>query len=202
MDCPTCGLNNPPEAHTCDCGYDFNSGKRSLPSWRINLAWRQQLAAFWAISWPALLASFVNTFLINAFIPFRNLMGDLRVLSITAGVSFFAVQAMLVPRLVRKNYRTFRIVVARENEQESGDLSVGEALRVWLWILSPQLALLLITYLATGWYGSRLPPETIRSISSLSLWLRFLAVGPYSISMALGAKYPGFRLVAHGFRYT
>ena len=27
MECPHCGLINPPEAQRCDCGYDFESGK-------------------------------------------------------------------------------------------------------------------------------------------------------------------------------
>lgn len=27
MDCPACGLLNPPEAQRCDCGYDFHAGR-------------------------------------------------------------------------------------------------------------------------------------------------------------------------------
>jgi|SRR3954466_11945981 len=32
MKCPDCGLINPPEAQTCDCGYDF-AFRRSSPRW-------------------------------------------------------------------------------------------------------------------------------------------------------------------------
>src|SRR5260370_16315609 len=54
MDCPSCGLANPPEALKCDCGYDFSAGKAAdFPGWEISIAWRQKVAAFWSISWPA-----------------------------------------------------------------------------------------------------------------------------------------------------
>ena len=31
IDCPQCGLINPPEAQRCDCGYDFVAGKSTRP---------------------------------------------------------------------------------------------------------------------------------------------------------------------------
>ena len=58
MDCPSCGLANPPEALKCDCGYDFSAGKAAaFPGWEISIAWRQKVAAFWSISWPAWIGS-------------------------------------------------------------------------------------------------------------------------------------------------
>src|SRR5258706_150859 len=37
MDCPSCGLANPPEAPKCDCGYDFSAGKPAdFPSRKIS----------------------------------------------------------------------------------------------------------------------------------------------------------------------
>jgi hypothetical protein len=31
MDCPTCGLINPPTAQRCDCGYDFVDRRQKAP---------------------------------------------------------------------------------------------------------------------------------------------------------------------------
>jgi hypothetical protein len=101
--------------------------------------------------------------------------------------------------LVRKNYRTFRVGTIREGDERSGKLSMREAGLVWLWILGPQLALILATNIITWSYV--LPPETVRTISGLSLGIEFLVVGPYEIALALRVKYPGFRLQAYGFRY-
>lgn len=202
MDCPICGFANPPEALACDCGYDFRSGKRNLPAWEINLAWRQKLAAYWSISWPGLLVSYINIILVTALIPFDSLKDSVPTIIIANAVIFFGLQAILVPRLVWKNYRTFRIVVVRENGQETRGLTMGEVLRVWLWIFAPQLALLLIVLMIAVWYGNKLPATTLQAIDTLSRWLLFLVVGPYSIASALRAKYPGFRLIAHGFRYV
>jgi hypothetical protein len=37
MDCPRCGLVNPPMAQRCDCGYDFLSSKVETPYFRQGL---------------------------------------------------------------------------------------------------------------------------------------------------------------------
>ncbi|MEO7144211.1 MAG: hypothetical protein ABI165_12010, partial [Bryobacteraceae bacterium] len=69
MDCPTCGLTNPPETIRCDCGYDFGASKPpDVPGWQINLAWRQKVAAFWSITWPAWAGSLaLVTFLTSGY---------------------------------------------------------------------------------------------------------------------------------------
>ena len=73
---------------------------------------------------------------------------------------------------------------------------------LWLWIFLPQLALLVLASLVVGVWGTKLEPEASRGLSSLSLWLRFLGVGPYAVGFALRRKYATFRLQAHGFRYV
>jgi hypothetical protein len=199
MDCPTCGLANPPGALLCDCGYDFKSMQPSeTPGWEIHLAWRQKVAAFWSISWPAFVVSLIA---IRALIS-RYEVSDFAhraAISIGGRLVFFGVQALLTRRLVRKNYRTFRVGTVREGGERSRKLSMREAGLVWLWILGPQLALILTTSIITWSYV--LPPETGRAISGLSLWINFLVVGPYAIALALRVKYPGFRLQSYGFRY-
>jgi hypothetical protein len=51
----------------CDCGYDFSTNKpNDFPGWQISLAWRQKVAAFWSISWPAWIGSFVLVMLLTS----------------------------------------------------------------------------------------------------------------------------------------
>src|SRR5262245_44378455 len=109
MDCPTCGLTNPPEALKCDCGYDFQAKQPSdLPGWKINLAWRQKVAAYWAISWPEqvaslLVPSFLLAFGSPEFVKTHQTLSGAGVI-----VIYFGIQATLTSRLVNKDYRTFR----------------------------------------------------------------------------------------------
>lgn len=171
------------------------------PGWRATLAWRQQLAAYWSISWPAQLASFALATLLSIPLSLTEMQEHFTLIAAVESLSFFCVQALLTNRLVRKKYKTFRIEVLRDDPTQTAKLSLSESGRVWLWIFGPQLALVLASSLIVWWYSAALPPETVRSISSLSLWLRFLAVGPYAIGLALRAHYPGFRLQSYGMRY-
>src|SRR5258708_2360894 len=112
MDCPTCGLINPPETAQCDCGYDFTAGKAAdLPGWPIQLAWTQKIAAYWSISWPALASSALLVFLITKDYSVDRLLENQNFVAIGSGLFFFLIQALLTRRLVRKDYRTFRIYV-------------------------------------------------------------------------------------------
>jgi len=195
MDCPSCGLANPPEALKCDCGYDFSAGRPAdFPGWEISLAWRQKVAAFWSISWPARIGSmgliilFMNGFSVDP------LQDNFSTIALGGNLVFFPIQALLTRRLVRKNSRSFRLYVVREDGTQSGKLSIREAVSVWLWILGPQLALLLLVSLLVWFWGTKFPPDTVRGFSSISLWLWFLVVGPYAVGLALRAKYPAFRL--------
>jgi hypothetical protein len=122
--------------------------------------------------------------------------------ALAGNVSFFLVQAALTNRVVRKNYRSFRVVVLRSDGQQTRSLSARESMSVWLWVMGPQVALILITSVIVWCYGADLLPAAVRSISTLSVWLRFLAVGPYALGLALRAQYRGFRLKACGYRYV
>ena len=196
MDCPTCGLANPPEALKCDCGYNFETFQSpDTPGWDIDLAWQQTLAAYWSTSWPALIASFAAIGYSFADLP-RHYFAA----SAVGQIVFFGFQGVLTPRLVRKNYRTFRIYAIRRDGQRGRKLPLLDILQVWLCIMGTQLAFLTVTSLLFLLIRNKLPAATIRSLSSLSLWLRFLVVGPYSVGLALRIKYSGFRLQATGLR--
>jgi hypothetical protein len=173
-----------------------------MPGWEINLAWRQKVAAYWSISWPAWIGSFVVVILFTSGYSVDLLQENFSIIAIGGNLTFFAIQALLTGRLVRKNYRSFRVYVVRDVGTQSRNLSIREAVSVWLWILGPQLALLLLVSLVVWFWGTKLPPDTVRGFSSMALWLRFLVVGPYAVDLALRVKYPAFRLQAHGFRYV
>ena len=130
------------------------------------------------------------------------LQDNFSTIALGGNLVFFPIQALLTRRLVRKNYRSFRLYVVREDGTQSRKLSIREAVSVWLWILWPQLALLLLVSVVVWFWGARLPPDTVRRFSSMSLWIRFLVIGPYAVGLALRPKYPAFRLEAHGFRYV
>jgi len=202
MDCPNCGLANPPNAGKCDCGYNFEKREAaSNPGWEINLAWRQKVAAYWAISWPALLASFVALSVPASTLPLEGLASHAVGMSLIAFVAFFGVQALLTRRLVRKKFRTFRLEVIREDGVPSHELSMRESFWIWLWIFGPQLALSVIFSIILQMYGNRISAERAQTLPSLAVWLRFLVVGPYAIELAMRMKYRGFRLQARGYRY-
>jgi hypothetical protein len=197
MDCPTCGLTNPSEALKCDCGYNFQTVQSfDTPGWDIDLAWRQTVAAYWSISWPALIVSFAAVAYSLA-----SFTSHYFAAAVAGQIAFFCLQAVLTPRLFRKNYRTFRIYAIRHDGQRSRRMSLLEILQVWLCIMGTELAFLTVTSILLFLYQNKLPAETIRSLSSLSLWLRFLLVGPYAVGLALRIRYPGFRLQATGLRY-
>ena len=203
MDCPSCGLANPPEALKCDCGYDFSAGKAAdFPGWEISIAWRQKVAAFWSISWPAWIGSMGLVIGLTSGYSVDLLQDNFSVIALGGNLAFIAIQALLTRRLVRKNYRSFRLYVVRDDGSKSRNLSIREAVSVWLWILWPQLALLLLVSVVGWFWGAKLPPDTVRGFSSMSLWIRFLVIGPYAVGLALRPKYPAFRLEAHGFRYV
>jgi len=141
--------------------------------------------------WPALFGLLIMGYLV----------ANLTAISLVGPFVFLIIQALLTPRLVRKKYRSFRVYVVRHDGQKDRKLSMREGALISLWILSPQIAVILLVSVL-GWVlSSKLPPETIRSIGSLSLWVRVLWAGPYGIDLALRAQYADFRLQAYAQKY-
>jgi len=135
------------------------------------------VAAFWSISWPAWIGSFVLVILFTSGYSVELLQDKFSVIALGGNLAFFAIQLLLTRRLVRKNYRSFRVCVMRKDGSRSRNLSMRETASLWLWIFLPQLALLVLASLVVGVWGTKLEPEASRGLSSLSLWLRFLGVG-------------------------
>jgi hypothetical protein len=199
MDCPDCGLTNPQETLRCDCGYDFEAKKSSAsPGWPVDLSWVQIVSVYWSISWPGLILSFVAIFFGRYFL--SDVAGRIMWMSLVSNVTFFGAQALLTRGLVQKRYGSFRVGLVSDGVQQNRGLSMREALSVW--IFGPQFALYLATSFVLEWWGGKLPSQTVRDISYLSLWLRFALAGPYGVILALRPFSTRFRLQAYGLRYV
>lgn len=166
----------------------------------IDLTWRQKIAAFWSISWPCWLASFVLVSFVIGNKSRGELENESSSLGLVANIAFLVLRFLLIPRLVRKKYRSFRIFVVRGDDQPVRGLSANEAVRVWLQIVWPQVLFLAGTALMFSLESSTFSPATIQSLSSLGLWIRVLVIGPSAIQFAMRARYGGFRLQAYGYR--
>jgi hypothetical protein len=193
MECPSCGLTNPPDAAICDCGYDFHEKVVSGTGvWKANLAWSQELAAYWSISWPALIGSFGAVIWFTRDWSWHDLPGHSLMVWVAGTLGFYLIQAVLAQRLVRKNYRSFSLDVVREHGGRSRGLTVPEVWRLWLWIFWPQIALLVVSNVAALYFAGN--ADAIHGLSTVTRWIQFLVVGPKAVGFALHARYPGFSL--------
>lgn len=199
--CPACGLMNPPGALTCDCGYNFDASKQvAFPGSQISIDWGQKIAAFWSISWPAWIATMTATFLLNGFA--SDDLFKTHPTAMTWGVKagFFVFQAFFMRRLVRKNYRSFRVYVVTPDGTQNRRLSFRQTISVLLWIFAPQAAVFISMSVVFGFWVAQIPSEVRQQINSLFLWLQFLLIGPYGVGLALSARYRGFRLQPRSVR--
>jgi hypothetical protein len=210
MNCPTCGLDNPSEVLKCDCGFDFSTSTPSVtPGWEIDPNWGQKLSAFWSVSWPAWIGSWLLVMLAIGLAS-NSFLGDHRSgiaigIALARQILFFGFQAILSRRLFTKNYQTFLVHVIRDDGHQSRKLSYREGASVWLWMLVPQLAIVLLPTLNVvmwfGWWGTKPPALTSVVLNVIFPLLHLFVVGPYAVGIALRAQYRAFRLQAHGFRY-
>lgn len=150
--------------------------------WNIRLAWRQKVAAFWSISWPAWALSLIlATWLMDRY-SISELPDHIATISLVTNVAFFAIQAVLVLRLPRKNYRTFRIEVIRDNDERARRFLMREAARVWARIFWPQIVLIGLASVVALVSSSK-----TSAISSLMWLVQLLVIGPLAIAFALRA---------------
>jgi len=172
-------------------------------SWpKISLAWRQRLAAFWLLVWPSWLISFALLMVLTLGWTVVGLRTHGEFLGWASALSFLLCQGILVRRMVRKRYRSFRLEVVRKDASGTATLTTAEVARIWLKIVWPQVVFLVAIWLVQLSLGSRLSADTIRAISTISLWGRILVVGPFGVYCAVAAEYPTFRLEAIGERFA
>src|SRR5690242_9338454 len=110
----------------------------------IELAWRQTLAAFWSISWPSLLASWLLMVFLSGILTSNRIetvdslgvRGE--VAALVSNLAFLFGQIILIPRLYRKRYRSFRVEVLRPGDATDPTLSAQEKIRVGIRLAWPQ----------------------------------------------------------------
>jgi hypothetical protein len=98
--------------------------------WKVNLAWSQKFAAYWSISWPAFLAAFWLMIWLTRSWSLDDMRRHVTVLSLTAILVFYGIQAVLTHRLVRKNYMSFCLEVVRDHGERSRRLTLPEGGRL------------------------------------------------------------------------
>jgi hypothetical protein len=163
----------------------------------IQLAWRQKVAAFWSIFWLPTIAWF---FLVTV-LPFDKVAAHPVAISWAGHLLFFLAQAIIIRRLIRKKYATFRVAVMRDGAPAGPTLSGQEAVQVAMRVALPQILFLVLMSLLAGLLSRNPDPSVSKALSTISLWGRVLAVGPYSVQYGLNAKYRKFELQAFGQRY-
>ena len=107
-----------------------------------------------------------------------------------------ATQIIFIPRLVKKKYRSFRVVVERP-DGGSARLSWRETLQVAVRLVGPQVAFEVLAQALFAWLSGHFDPEGFANAGRALNWARILVVGPSSVSFALRGNYRGFRLQAY-----
>ena len=173
----------------------------------IQLAWRQKLAAFWSIAWPSLLASMLLMFVLSGVLTsdkvetVDSLGARGEIAAVVSNLAFLVGQVILIPRLYRKRYRSFRVEISHE-DGASNRLSAPEVMRVGIQLVWPQAVYMVLTAIAVASASAAMDPSAARGVVSLFFWMRFLLVGPYAIHFAIPKSYSGFRLQTYGQRFV
>jgi hypothetical protein len=158
------------------------------------LHWNRLLAASWSISWPCWIASIAfvavaqetksgYAFLLN---PLNRFLVSQAIMLVGPGLLLF--------RLVRKRYRSFRIRVLHDGAESDSRLTFSEQLQLWFQWIFPQLMFVLAMQLVSS---VSLSAGATEVLNELAIGIRFLIVGPLSIRRVVMAKYSGFRLQAY-----
>ena len=102
---------------------------------------------------------------------------------------------LLLPRLLHKRYRTFRIALVRDDGDTSQLRQTSEVRKITVRLLGPQIAFLLAVSALVAW----LEPDfkALSGISSLTRWVHLFGVGPLSLRSAIDADYQSFRFLTH-----
>ena len=152
----------------------------------INLSWGQLIAAHWSVCWPATLAAFLVLALVGLLWEIDDLQGQRDFLSLLAKAIYLVVQAAVLPRLFKKDYRAFflapipatllRLVIQR--------------------FLLAQLALALLGFTLTSFLLTSDSQESLSRLNPLLRLAEVLLIGPAALRFALQAKHAGSAITA------
>ena len=173
MQCPHCGLLNPPTALRCDCGYDFPSGELKRPytiqdtgADRVS-RWSSELRAFFIVPFVATIAWYVLMLCALAMGNGRlRLRTDVFAMALGAMIVGFPTAVAITLVLAIPVYLLVRATVGISlTTAAAGGGSVGfcAALLFWMFdrewtVLSPVRGVLIGVTAAVGWwYVARKP---------------------------------------------
>lgn len=164
----------------------------------------QQLAAFWAIYWPATVAGTILGAYAFAFhFSGEHAYFDHRfAYALYDSLAVFILEAVVMHRLVRKNFRSFHLEVVRRSGERRRAFSMREAILVWWRFVSPQVfvwgAVWLLALFAAEMFSRPGVNLWLRPESNLSMVLFSpFMLGRAAVTEAMRRPYPGFRLEAY-----
>ncbi len=144
------------------------------------------IAAHWSVCWPAGLAAFLVLILVTSLWDVDELQGQLSFLSLLAKAVYLLVQAALVPRLFKKNYRTFFLAAIP-----------APLLRlVTLRFILAQILLAILVSILTFFLFTSDSLESLRRLTSLLRLAEVLLIGPAALQFALQAKHADSAITA------
>jgi hypothetical protein len=104
--------------------------------------------------------------------------------AVVSNLAFLVGQVILIPRLYRKRYRSFRVEISREDGASNG-LSAREVMRVGIRLVWRQAVYMVLTAIAAASASAAMDPQAARGVGSLFFWMRFLLIGPYAVHFAI-----------------
>jgi hypothetical protein len=143
------------------------------------MTWRQSFAAWWAVSWPGLLlVVMVQVILLLRYDPMAFRQPWSRELGWAGDAIFFVLQWVMVPRLFNRPLAGLLLPLRRK-------LTGDERFTIALYLALPQVLLIagFATFLA--FFEDRLAVETLRFLGTLTVYARYVVIGPWSITFAL-----------------
>jgi hypothetical protein len=185
MTCPLCSEPMLFGATTCACGYKPASSSGEDSS--IELSYFEALRAYWRIYWPTQLFMALGLALAG------GTLFDTLVQILLGAVGLF----LFLPRITRRPYRGFSIVVSSNNDSETGArMTWRQRVDLWafLWwrqILASFFAIILSLPLTSvlGIMGINVAPW-------IGLTAGVFAIGPILLKMMIGHPFAGFALLA------
>jgi hypothetical protein len=152
----------------------------------INLSWGQLIAAHWSVCWPATLAAFLVLALVGLLWEIDDLQGQLDFLSLLAKAIYLVVQAAVLPRLFKKDYRTFFLA----------PIAAPLLRLVTQRLILAQIFLAILVSILTFFLFTSDSQESLSRLNSLLRIAEVLLIGPAALRFALQAKHAGSAITA------
>ncbi|HEU0124267.1 MAG TPA: hypothetical protein VFQ91_27295 [Bryobacteraceae bacterium] len=156
------------------------------------MGWWQSWRVFWSTSWPAWTVGMFLTMQAASLLPAEQMFSFSFAIGGLFQVLYFAGHVLLIPRMARKRFRGFRLIVEREDGTASKLTPREWALVAWR-IALPQLLLLGVVSVAANMLALSGDARLLQSVSSLGRLIHLFGVGPLAVKYAVTEPYADFR---------